>query len=176
MKRLLYEGGWINGNYAGPGVRFLEDGSSLEGLFINGVVEGWGKLETPKGESYEGEFVKGLYEGRGTWKQEGIAVYSGHFRANKKEDCTGNATLLELNGRLGTLTGKWVNDVLQGIATYCPGPQSRTGANAAVVSEQRHYLDGTLHGKLLITFSDDVICTREYERGVLQSQAVRGDD
>ncbi len=76
---LVYEGGFVNGEFNGYGVLAISRGAAYEGNFVNGDFNGLGKLSLETGVNYEGSFLNGLYDGMGRLTLGDGTAYEGAF-------------------------------------------------------------------------------------------------
>lgn len=74
-----YAGNFQAGYFQGKGKRVFADGVEYEGDFVRGLAQGTGKFLFPAGDRYEGQVKNGLYHGHGVFIQADGARWEGEF-------------------------------------------------------------------------------------------------
>jgi hypothetical protein len=75
----VWEGTFVNGEFAGKGTKILADGTIEEGYFSVGSLHGKGKVTIPKGDTIEGFFQNGKLNGYGKITHHDGTVEEGLF-------------------------------------------------------------------------------------------------
>lgn len=134
IKNTVYEGEFKNDKKNGYGIEKYNDGSIYKGNFKNDKKEGMGVLTLKNNSVYEGQFKQDKICGKGIFKWNEKKIYNGEWDNN---EISGFGVLIENNikhigyfshdkkERYGAsfytdknfvLIGKWVNDIIEGIA------------------------------------------------------------
>jgi hypothetical protein len=80
---LLYEGGYLNGEYNGKGKKYFNSYLIYEGEFLNGKKQGWGIDYSYFGKKFEGEIIDGKWK-KGKEYKDGKLIYEGEFLNGKR--------------------------------------------------------------------------------------------
>lgn len=128
--RLIYKGGFSQGDLSGKGTYHFPNGDIYRGQFANGLPNGQGTLETNEGTRYDGEFVNGKKEGQGKLSileksYDGslvLVVYEGGWKNDKRD---GYGTQTYANG--DRYEGDWQGNKQDGFGTiiYSNGDRYR---------------------------------------------------
>ena len=110
----VYKGFYSQGMKQGNGILSLKkekNNSIFEGEFRNDKIWGKGKYKWDNGKEYEGEWENNEISGYGILTEKNLK-HIGYFSHDKKE---GYGASFYLEHKF-VLLGKWVNDVIEGIA------------------------------------------------------------
>ena len=108
--KIIYEGEFYKGKFAGKGELRYSNGDKYIGSFKEGLRNGEGILYFKEGDIYEGNFLKGNFEGEGKLIIKDVSEYRGNFKNGKYN---GYGMLISLNnGEI--IMGNFIDGIING--------------------------------------------------------------